>query len=744
MTLLLLAAMTIMPFNDGWEFQRKGDRCWSATSVPHDAAYGMPLSRNEDHDHGFVPSPETRYRKSFARPAGEGRFSLKFDGVYMDSQVFVNGCLAGGRRNGYVPFEVPLENLTDTNVVEVLCRAPSPNTRWYAGVGILRDVWLVRRKGWTLEPESVAVTTELRGDGSAVVRVKVDGAKVVQPTDGELMVDNPALWTPETPNLHWLSVTVENASGERDTVRIRYGIRSIEFTKDRGLVLNGKRYRIKGMCQHDTFGAFGAAFNMPELTRQLAALKDLGANAIRTAHNPFAPQFYDLCDEMGFLVMDEMFDQWNVPKTKFGYARFFADCWRDDLSAIVRRDRNHPCVVMWSIGNEIYDHWKGADGVGALTRQMVEAVHSLDATRLVTAGINHPEVAATNGVIDALDVVGLNYNAQWYAKLKGKKPIVGSETAPSLADRDTYLFEEKDGRMVPVQAQGHRECAYSPKAFAWAAPAEEALRVQMDSPWSAGEFAWCTFDYLGEPNHTGRTGKGYWPARSSYWGVCDLAGLPKDRFYLYKSLWNDSVRTVHLMPDWTHPGCEGKVFPVWCYTNAKEAELFLNGRSQGVRRFADTPDLHLSWDVAYEPGVVEVRARFVDGSVAVDRRETAGPVAKIRRTKIFESGGVSYFRFDAVDAKGVRVLSCEKPVTFEVRGGEFLCGVSGSTTDHTPFTSRTRHLFRGSIVVAAFGASACPEVMGMQELCEDVGHASKRCLHSKGAMDEYALKGQRR
>lgn len=709
MIMAALAAMALLPFNDGWEFQRKGESGWTATVVPHDAAFGLPLSRDEDPDHGFAPSPEVRYRKAFARPRGAGRFSLKFEGVYMDSQVFVNGRLAGGRRSGYVPFEVPLDGLADTNLVEVVCRAPSPNTRWYAGVGILRDVLLVRREGWTLEPESVSLTTELRDDGSAVVRVTADGAKVVEPAGGELVFRDPVLWTPETPNTHWLQVTAEGPSGGRDTLRMRYGIRTVEFTKDRGMLLNGRPYSIKGMCQHDTFGAFGAAFCLPELKRQLAALKDLGANAIRTAHNPFAPGFYDLCDEMGFLVMDEMFDQWNVPKTKFGYARFFTDSWEDDLRAVVRRDRNHPCVAMWSIGNEIVDHSRGANDVGALTRRMVDVVHSLDATRPVTAGISQPDSAATNGVMDALDVVGLNYNADWYAKLRGEKPVLGSETSPSLADRDTYLFEERNGRMVPVQAQGHRECAYSPKAFTWAAPAEDALRAQMGSPWSAGEFVWCTFDYLGEPNHTGRRMAEYWPARSSYWGLCDLAGMPKDRYYLYRSRWNSAAHTVHLMPDWTHPGCEGKVFPVWCYTDAAEAELFLNGRSCGVRRFSDTGNLHLSWDVAYEPGVLEVRARHADGTVSTDRRATAGPAVAFRRGLIFESDGVRYFRFDAVDAKGVRVVSCEEPATFEVDGGEFVCAVSGSATDHTPFTSRTRKLFRGSVVVVVRGCSACPD-----------------------------------
>lgn len=700
----------VSPFNDGWEFQRVGESAWTGVSVPHDAACRLALSRGESPDHGFAPSPVTRYRKAFPKPDGAGRFSLKFDGVYMDSQVFVNGVLAGGRRSGYLPFEVPLRDMADTNVVEVVCRAPTPNTRWYAGVGILRDVWLVRREGWTLEPESVSIAAELRKDGSAVVRVEAEGAKILEPEGGEFVVERPALWTPETPSLHQLSVTAENAEGERDTIDVRYGIRTLEFTKDRGLLLNGVPYRIKGVCQHDTFGPIGAALNIPDLKRQLSALKNMGANAIRTAHNPFSPQFYDLCDEMGFLVMDEAFDQWKVPKRKYDYSRFFGECWKKDLSDFIRRDRNHPCVALWSIGNEICDISKGNPDVESLVRQMVALVHSLDVTRPVTSAINSPGAAVASGVVGALDAVGLNYNVDWYEKLRGVKPLFGSETAPSLADRDTYLFKNEDGKMKLVQACRHRENSYSPETISWAASAEKSLRVQMDSPWSAGEFVWCTFDYLGEPFHTGRKEDEYWPARSSYWGLCDLAGLPKDRYYLYRSQWNPAP-TVHLLPDWTHPGFEGKVFPVWCYTNAEEAELFLNGRSMGVRKFSDTSDLHLSWDVAYEPGVLEVKARFTDGTVSVDRRETAGTVASLRKTMLFEADGVYYYRFDAVDSRGVRVLSCQDAVMFDVRNGEFVCAVNGSATDHTPFTSRTRCLFQGSIVVIARSASdAQPEV----------------------------------
>ena len=693
---LLIAALSLASFNDGWDVRREGETSWTRVTVPHDAAFDRGYDREEDWDQGFVRSPKTVYRKTFARPDGVGRLAVRFDGVYRDSTVTLNGRAVGGRASGFLPFEVPLDGLSETNVIEVVCNAATPNARWYVGCGILRNVWLVRRDGWTLESEAVAVTTALLPDGSAQVRVTVDGAKVVSPANGELIVREPKLWTPETPHFQFLDVTAENARGERDTVRIRYGIRTVEFTKDRGLLLNGKPYRIKGLCRHETFGALGGAFNLAATKRELAICKEIGANAIRTAHNPFSPQFYDLCDEMGFLVKDEAFDEWRIPKTKNGSSRFFDANWRKDLADFIRRDRNHPCVILWSVGNEIRDLWQGADG-GTLTRQMADVVHGLDPSRPVTAGLDRPEVAYTNGVMAALDVIGLNYNADWYAKLKGWKPVFGSETAPSLADRDVYLFEEKDGRMIPVQSRDHLECAYSPKAFTWAAPAEVALKAQIDSPWSAGEFAWCTYDYLGEPNHTGRSTRDYWPARSSYWGLCDLAGMRKDRFYLYQSQWSTKP-VVHLMPDWTHPGAEGKVFPVWCYTNAKEAELFLNGRSQGVRRFADTADLHLSWDVAYEPGVLEVRAKMSDGSVVTDRRVTAGPVASLRVTRQFAADGVSFWRIDAVDACGTHVIACEDLVTVSVEKGALLALDNGSPIDHRPFAVSSRRLSRGSLI----------------------------------------------
>lgn len=709
----LLAAIALAPFGDGWQVRSNFEREWTRVALPHDAQHDHGYARTNSWFHGFVGGCHAVYRKVFDRPAGEGAFAVRFDGVYMDSAVRLNGRKVGGRRYGYLPFEVALENLKDVgNVLEVECDSPSPNTRWYAGCGILRNVHLVRRTGgFTLEPSAVAVTTELLADGSARVRVKVDGAKVVEPAGGELLVRKPELWTPETPNLAWLDVTAENAKGERDTARIRYGIRTVEFTKDRGLLLNGRPYRIRGLCRHETFGALGAALNLAATKRELTMAKTMGANAIRTAHNPFSPEFYDLCDEMGFLVKDEAFDEWRRPDTEMSYSRFFDDEWEKDLADFIRRDRNHPCVVLWSVGNEIKDHNEGPDG-GPLTEKMVALVHSLDRSRPVTAALNTPKVAYTNGVMAALDVVGLNYNAGWFRKLRGRKPLLGSETAPSLADRDVYLFEERDGRMVPVQATNHLECAYSPKHLGWAAPAEFSLKVQRDSPWSAGEFVWCTYDYLGEPNHTRRGIADFWPARSSYWGFCDLAGMRKDRFYLYRSQWSDEP-VAHLMPDWTWPGCEGKKFPVWCYTNAEEAELFLNGVSQGVRRFADTDDLHLAWEVAYAPGTLEVRAKMKDGRVVTDVKRTAGPVSRYRVTRDFAADGWIFFRIDAVDAAGTRVLACDDELSVRVENGTLVALDNGSPVDHTPFGSSVRRLCRGSLV-AIVRASGEPVEVNVQ------------------------------
>ena len=701
-------------FNAGWEYRWADEPEWAETAVPHDAARlrGFDPSVPGGSDQGFFREGVLHYRKSFVRPAGAGRFALRFDGLYMDSTVILNGRKVGGRRNGYVSFEVPLDGLAETNLLEITLNCPTPNARWYAGAGILRNVWLVERIGFAADPESVFVRTELKADGRAVVSVSAEGLAVVSPAGGVLEISDPQLWTPETPHLHSLDVTVRNAAGETDVVPVRYGIRTVEFTADRGLLLNGRPYRIRGLCQHEGFGCLGTALDLPALRRQLRGIKSVGANAVRTAHHPFSPEFYALCDEMGILVLAELLDDWKVPHRSgyHAYSKFFDAYAVEDVRAFVRRDRNHPSVFLWSIGNEVQEVSQTGPLAAQEAKTLCAAVKREDPTRAVTFACNNPKAATANGSLAAIDVVGLNYNADWFAKLKGKRPVFGSETAASMSSRDTYLFRPVGDRLEPVCHAGDQEHAYAMGVpFGMAAPMEETHRVQKRSPWSAGEFAWCYQDYLGEGFRHGVKWLDFWPSRSTYWGLTDTAGMPKDRYYFYRALWSDEP-TVRLMPDWNLRGFEGKLVPVWCYTNGEEAELFLNGRSLGVRRPADTADLHLSWDVPYEPGKLEVRARMKDGTVVSDVRETVGDACAFKFTTDCEDGDRIFLRVDAVDAVGRHVIAFDRKVSVQVSGAELLCVDNGDATDHTSFVAPEHPMFRGALLLVLKRTSANPAV----------------------------------
>lgn len=688
-------------FNSGWEYRWDDEAQWSGTSVPHDAARlrGFDSSVPGGSDQGFFREGVLRYRKAFPRPSGTGRFALRFDGLYMDSTVSLNGRTVGGRRNGYVGFEVPLADLAETNLIEISLNCFTPNARWYAGAGILRNVWLVERTGFAADPDAVSVRTELK-DGRAVVRISAEGLTVVSPEGGVLEIAEPRLWTPEMPNLYTLDVTVRNDAGETDVVPVRYGVRTVEFTVDRGMLLNGKPCRIKGLCQHEGSGCLGTALNLPALRRQLKGIKATGANAVRTAHHPFSPEFYALCDEMGLMVFAELLDDWKIPHRAgyHAYSKFFDECAAKDVEAFVRRDRNHPSVILWSIGNEVQEVNRPGPLAAQEAKMLYGVVKRADPTRAVTFACSDPKTATANGSLDVLDVVGLNYNADWFEKLKGKRPVFGSETAAALNSRDTYLFRPVGDRLVAVCHRNDQENSYSMGIpFVPAAPMEETHKVQMRSPWSAGEFAWCYQDYLGEGFRHDAGWLKFWPARSTYWGLVDTAGFPKDRFYFYRAMWTD-IPTVRLMPDWNLAGFEGKLVPVWCYTNGEEAELFLNGRSLGVRRFADTDDLHLAWDVPYEPGKLEVRAKMKDGTVVADCRETVGKTSALRVTKECEDAGTLFLRIDAVDDEGRRVIACDSLVDLEVEGAEILSVDNGDATDLESFVHPAHRLFRGSLL----------------------------------------------
>lgn len=615
----LLAVMSAVLFDDGWERRWEDVPEWTRVSVPDDAMLDRPFERDEYDIHGeqgYTRGGELLYRKRFRLPADANRacYALRFDGVYYNAEVFQDGSRIGGRFNGSLGFEAPLSGKPNQDVIiEVRAHVKTPCARWNPGAGINRDVWLVRREGWTLEPEKVFVRLSSLTAEKAVLAVETEEA---EPIEQEIVIKNPRLWSPGDPYLYKLRIAARTLRGETDSVTLDYGIRTIEFTPGRGLLLNGKRLQIRGFCQHEGSPCIGAALNREMLEWQLLEMKKLGCNAFRTVHNPAAPAFYELCDRMGFLVMDETFDQWFEPKTRFGIAERFAENWSTDLADHVRRDRNHASVLMWSIGNEIREMMgvgRERERVGEWTRKMVALVKSLDSTRPVTAGCNVPQWSLDHGVFDALDVVGLNYNGEWFEKLKGRYCVFGSETAATVSLREGEM-------MTP----------------GFADPPDATLKYQRESPWSAGEFVWASFDYLGEgwypgfkvskPLDGGIDGLVFWPARSSYWGVYDSAGLPKARAEIYRMAWGGAA-------------------------------------IQSVRK------------------------------------TERGPVATIRRTILFDKNDYVFVRFDAVDASGAIVTTCEDEVDLIEKapeGARLIGADSGNPKDHTSLKALRRRLYKGS------------------------------------------------
>ncbi len=379
-----------------------------------------------------------------------------------------------------------------------------------------------------------------------------------------------------------------------DACTTPFGIRTFEFTADKGFFLNGKHVDLKGVCLHHDQGCLGSAVHTRSIERQLEIMKSMGCNAIRTSHNPPAPELLDLCDRMGFLVMDEAFDEWKRNKTMYGYGRFFDEWSERDLTDMILRDRNHPSIVLWSIGNEIPEQ-DNADAYD-MAKRLVDICHKNDPTRPVTSACNSPAEAEKSGFSKALDVFGVNYNMPFYQTLRGKAKLVASETASAVSTRGEYNLVQDNGTLT-IKNQLKNQCSSYDDSTA-----ESTLRAIKNSPWVAGQFVWTGFDYIGEPSPFP------WPSVSSYFGIVDLCGFPKDRFYLYQSQWTDKPM-VHLLPHWNWPGFEGKEIPVRCYTNCESVELFLNGKSLGEKRTRDTRDLHLEWMVPYAPGTLKAIAR---------------------------------------------------------------------------------------------------------------------------------------
>ena len=742
------------------------DTAWRQIDLPHDWAIEGPFDPKYSPHQGGLPFFGIGwYRKHFVVPASaKGRyFSVQFDGAMSNSTVWLNGQKVGGRPYGYESYALDLTphiKFGGENVLAVKLAPEDESSRWYPGAGIYRNVWLnitgaVRVGQWgtyittpavTDQKATIVIRTEIenRGDKASTVTLDttiLDGAaksagratdQVTIPAGGKqtvqstIDVTNPKRWDIDSPSLYTAVSTILDGNQRLDTYNTQFGIRTIEYTRDKGFLLNGRPRHFNGVCMHHDLGALGAAVNRRAIERQLEILKSMGVNAIRTSHNPPAPELLDLADRMGVLVMDEAYDMWAIAKVKNGLSKYWAEWGETDLREFVRRDRNHPSVVLWSIGNEIPEQGR-ADGA-KLAQRLTDICHEEDRTRPTTAAFNSANAAIKNGLADAVDIPGFNYKPTQYAQIIKDHPqwmIFGAETSSGVSSRGVYhLPIEKYEKHPSLQLT-----SYDVVAPPWAYIADVEFDAQEKNPSVMGEFVWTGFDYLGEPTpyFNGRNTEGDWPSRSSYFGIVDLAGFPKDRFYLYQSHWT-SKPMVHLLPHWNWAGQEGKPIPVMCYTNADEVELFLNGKSLGrKKRFSEPVQLpvgpnvnaeltfkskyRLMWEVPYAPGTLRAVATSGGGAVTVTEVKTAGPAARIivspdRAILAADGDDLSFVTVRIEDKDGNLVPDADNLVHFKLDAGATIAGVdNGNPATVEPFQADHRKAFHGLALVIVRPAS---------------------------------------
>ncbi|MBS7564890.1 glycoside hydrolase family 2 protein [Mucilaginibacter sp. Bleaf8] len=751
----------IESFNAGWRFYLGNDTLasqanyndshWRQLNLPHDwsiegAFDGKSTSTQAE---GGLPTGIGWYRKTFNLPAsakGQKVF-IDFDGVHRNSEVWINGRYLGKRPNGYISFRYDLTPYLKygaaKNVIAVkVDNSGQPNSRWYTGSGIYRNVWLVTTGKAYFTYGGTFVSTPKVDAKSATIHVQttvVPGAanlklktlvydnqrklvasqiSAVQSSDDTLVrfaeqglsVPQPKLWSVNHPDLY--KVELQLLSGEKvlDTYIVNTGIRTFNFDPQQGFLLNGERMKIKGVCMHHDLGALGAAVNVRAMERQLQILKNMGCNAIRTSHNPPAPEFLDLCDQMGFLVMDEAFDMWKKKKSKHDYHEYW-DAWHQiDLEDQVRRDRNHPSVFIWSIGNEIREQF---DSTGiTIGRELVNIVKKLDPTRPVTSALSEAN-PKKNFVYQsgALDLVGLNYHQEVYADFPKNYPgekFIAAETMSALATRGFYDQPADTTRLWPASSKekytkGNPEMAvtaYDNVAAYWGSTHEETWKIIKKHDYLSGLFVWTGFDYIGEPVPYA------WPARSSYYGIVDLAGFPKDAYYMYQSEWTNK-NVLHILPHWNWQ--PGKTVDVWAYyNNADEVELYLNGKSLGVKK-KEGDNLHVMWRVKYEPGTIKAVSRKKGKTVLTREVHTAGKPARIElvadRSQIKADGkDLSFVTVKVLDKDGNLVPDADNLIKFAVKGGRIAGVDNGSQVSMEPFQANQRKAFHGMCLAIVQGS----------------------------------------
>ena len=760
-TLLLLAAISLGAYAQrtetllrDWTFNGK-----EQVRIPHDWAITGPFDRSIDLQVvAILQNGETEASEKTARSGGlpwigKGFYectvdldktpgtkcTLLFDGAMSNARVYVNGAFAGEWPYGYNSFYFDVTEFVKagSNAIRVELENLPGSSRWYPGAGLYRNVHLIqtaetRVPVWgtqittpEVSPDKalVSVRTEVEGPLAGVtVRTEIvrDGQVLAQSAEipaaalleQQLELEHPALWSPETPNLYTAVTILRKDQQEIDRYETVFGVRSISVTAEGGFKLNGQRRQIKGVCLHHDLGPLGAAVNESAIRRQLGILKDMGCDAIRTSHNMPAPELVRLCNELGFMMMLEPFDEWDIAKCENGYHRLF-DAWAErDMVNMLRHYRNDPCVVMWSIGNEVPS--QGIPGGIETARFLQDICHREDPTRPVTCGMDQVWTVNRNGFAAALDVPGYNYRTHFFLEGIRMLPqgfLLGSETASTVSSRGVYHFPAE--KVFSATTPDLQSSSYDEDASSWSNIPDIDFALADDYPWYLGQFVWTGFDYLGEP-HPYDTDA--WPSHSSYFGIVDLAGLPKDRFWLYRSVWNTASPTLHILPHWTWPGREGETTPVFVYTSWPSAELYINGVSQGVRtkrtdapatdgsQTAEVEDRYrLMWkDVRYEPGTVLVVAYDADGQEAArDSVVTAGAPSKLAAEASFISDDLSFITVSVLDKAGIPVPTADNPVRVRVRGRglRFKAIANGDATCLESFLQPQMHLFSGKLTV---------------------------------------------
>ncbi len=766
--------------HDGWQFAKgslSDATQWESVRVPHDWAIYGPFDRANDLQEVAVEqNGESEkswktgrtgglpfigkgvYRRTLQLPDTTGRaFTLVFDGAMSNAHVSINGREVGHWPYGYNSFAVSLDNSyihPGDNTLVVELENFEQASRWYPGAGLYRNVHLVETDRVHIPTWGTYVTTPVVNSDHATVslRAKIEGARqfeawpygeqidvrtvVYDPNGNEvaanstryiargqdiaqnLIIDKPQLWSIESPTLYTATTTLSIDGKEVDSYDTRFGIRKLEYIPDKGFFLNGEHVKFKGVCNHHDLGPLGAAVNRSAIRHQIEILKDMGANAIRTSHNMPAPELVELCDEMGMLLMVESFDDWGFrPKSPNGYGAVFNEWAERDIINMVEHYRNNPSVVMWSIGNEVPSQW-GPVGMSELV-MLRDLVHQLDPTRPVTCGMDQLQSVLDNGFAAALDIPCFNYKPQFYDDIYQRLPqrmVLGSESASTVSSRGVYHFPvvlaDKNGHYQELHPDNHSS-SYDTETCSWSNIPELDFARDDDHDWVLGQFVWTGFDYLGEPSPYDTDA---WPNHSSMFGIVDLASLPKDRYYLYRSQWNADDATLHLLPHWNWKGREGQVTPIMAYTSYPKAELFINGRSQGIREKNDSTfqsRYRLMWmETVYEPGEVKIVAYDKDNNAAAEKIvRTAGKPHHIVLTTNHDSLNADgedllYVTVQVADKDGNIVPNDSRMVKFSVDGaGTFEATANGDPTCLLPFHKPEMKLFSGAATAIARSAS---------------------------------------